>query len=707
MKQVLQHVRSRKLEVAEVPAPALRAGGILVRNVASLISAGTEKSVVDFASRSMLGKARERPDLVKQTVDKLKRDGIGPTMRAVGARLDQPIPLGYSCAGVVTEAGARVGEFAAGDRVACAGMGYAAHAEMIYVPRNLAVKIPDGVSFNDAAYVTVGAIALHGVRTADVRVGDNVLVIGLGLLGQLTVQILKAAGCRVLGLDTSDVRVQQAASTADAAINRSADVASVVAEFTGGVGVDAVIITAAADSNDPVELAGEVARDRAIVSVVGAVGMQIPRKPYYEKELDLRISRSYGPGRYDPQYEEQGHDYPIGYVRWTERRNMQEFLRLVATGAVRPAGLTTHEFQIDDALEAYELITGAGSDPFTGVMLTYPAESTPLSKTVRLAPHVTGNNAIALGCIGAGGFARSVLFPAFEADPSFRMATVCTTTGATATSAGRRFKFERATTDPAGVLADPDVHAVVITTRHDSHADLAVRALGAGKAVFVEKPLALNEEQLARVVEQASAGGLLCVGFNRRFSPTAERLRALIGDHTSAITYRINAGAVPADSWIRDPQLGGGRIIGEVCHFVDLIHYLTGEWVTDVHAIAAAATDTLTVNLRLERGSIAALSYFANGDRAFPKERVEVFTQGAVGVLDDFRTLEITRNGKREKHGRWKQDKGFAAEVAAFAKAVRGEAGAPISLESLVHTTRVTFAIETSISTGEPVRVER
>jgi predicted dehydrogenase/threonine dehydrogenase-like Zn-dependent dehydrogenase len=712
LNQVLQHVRSRRLELTQVPEPGVRAGGVLVRNAVSLISAGTEKTITDFAGKSMLGKARERPDLVRQVMDKVKKDGLGPTVQTVLSRLDQPIALGYSCAGVVEEAGRGAEEFAPGDRVACAGMGYASHADVVFVPRNLTVAVPDGVSLEDASYVTVGAIALQGVRVAEVKLGETVAVIGLGLLGQLSVQILRAAGCRVLGIDLDAAKVALALELgAEAAVARGDDVHAAVAAFTGGRGVDAVLITAATTSNDPVELAGEIARDRAIVSMVGATGLDIPRKPYYEKEMQLRLSRSYGPGRYDPQYEEQGRDYPVGYVRWTERRNMEEFLRLVASGQVTPSRLTTHRFPITEAEAAYQVIQGKTGEPFAGVLFTYPERSAPPQRRVALAGAGPRAGVLGVGFVGAGNFARAMLLPRFQKLAGVSLAGVSTASGINARAVGDRFGFSYATTDTPALLADPAVQAVVIATRHASHARFAAQALRAGKAVFVEKPLALDEEGLQEVLAaQAESGGVLAVGFNRRFSPLSLAVKeAFIAGLPLALNYRVNAGAIPRESWVHDPEEGGGRIIGEVCHFVDLLQYLSGEDPVEVSAQALGGPegglhDTVAITLRFSRGSVANLSYFATGDRSFPKERLEVFGGGTLAVLDDFREVLISRGGKRTRVKKLAQEKGFDQEVAAFVQAARG-GGLPIPLASLVATTRATFAIEASLRTGQSVAV--
>lgn len=713
MKQVVQHVRTRRLEVAEVPEPGVRSGGILVRNAASLISAGTEKTITDFAGKSMLGKARERPDLVRQVVDRVKKDGIGPTVQTVLSRLDQPIALGYSCAGVVEAVGRGAEEFSAGDRVACAGMMYASHADVVFVPKNLSVPVPDGVSLEDASYVTVGAIALQGVRVADVRLGESVAVIGLGLLGQLAVQILRAAGCRVIGIDLDPAKVKLALTMgAEAAVVRTEDVHGAVAAFTGGRGADAVVITAATSSSDPVELAGEIARDRAVVSMVGATGMELPRKPFYDKELQLRLSRSYGPGRYDPQYEEKGGDYPVGYVRWTERRNMEEFLRLVACGQVTPSVLTTHRFPVAQAEAAYDVIQGKTGEAFAGVLLTYPARMAPPVRRVSLRAAAPPAGALGVGFVGAGNFARAVLLPRFQKAADVSLAGVSTATGMNARAVGERFGFGYATTDTPALLADPAVHAVVVATRHASHARLAAQALRAGKAVFVEKPLALDEEGLAEVrAAQEETGGVLAVGFNRRFSPLSRIVKdAFTPGLPLAISYRINAGFIPRESWIHDPEDGGGRIVGEVCHFVDLCQFLADDEPVEAfaHALGGAEGgmhDTVAITLRFARGSIATISYYSTGDKSFPKERVEVFAGGTLAVLDDFREVTVSRAGKRTRTRRMSQDKGFDEEVAAFVAAARTGGAPPIPLRSLVATTRATFAIVASLQTGAPAPV--
>jgi predicted dehydrogenase/threonine dehydrogenase-like Zn-dependent dehydrogenase len=709
MKQVIQNFRSGELKVDEVPETICRSGGILVSNAASLISAGTEKMVIDLAQKSLVGKARERPDLVRQVINKLRRDGLMSTIETVKARLETPLALGYSCAGTVREVGRGAQEFTVGDRVACAGMNYASHAETVFIPKNLAVHIPEGVSFDEAAFVTLGAIALQGVRTAEVKLGDSVAVIGLGLVGQLTVQILKAAGCRAIGIDLDSARIELARSLgADAAVRRDDDVEGAVAQFTGGYGADAVIMTAASETNDPIELAGALARDRAIVSVVGAAPIDVPRKIYYEKELQLRLSRSYGPGRYDAQYEERGIDYPIGYVRWTERRNMQEFLRLVSTKAVKLDPLITHRFPITRAESAYEMIAGKNNEAYLGILLKYDEDrGRPGSpKTITLKSGRDGAG-IKLGLIGAGNFARSILLPRLSRAESVSLIAIATATGRNAKASGERYGFRFCTTDYRELLSHDEIDTVLIATRHDTHAKMAAAAVRAGKTVYVEKPLAISEEGLNEVVEAVEqSNGRVMVGFNRRFSSLSIELKRFFeGAGPLAVAYRINAGAIPKESWIQGEE-GGGRILGEVCHFVDYIQFLSDAEPVEVFAYRSAnGTDTLSIVIRLSDGSIGSVNYFATGDKSYPKERIEVYGGDRIAVLDDFRALEMWREGRRRGGKRMAQDKGFDREISSFLQAALTGGEMPISWRSQVLTTLTTLRIVDALGSGRPETV--
>jgi predicted dehydrogenase/threonine dehydrogenase-like Zn-dependent dehydrogenase len=681
-----------------------------VKNVASLLSAGTEKMIVDLARRSLAGKAKERPDLVREVLDKIKRDGMINTIKVVKTRLETPLAPGYSCAGIVRQVGSGAQEFRCGDRVACAGMTYASHAETVFIPKNLAAKIPDEVGFDEAAFVTLGAIALQGVRTAEVRVGDNVAVIGLGLIGQLTIQILKAAGCRVVGIDLEASKIELARRHgADLSILRSNEVEGALSFFTSGYGVDAVIITAASESNDPIHLAGTIARDRAIISVVGAVKIDVPRKVFYEKELQIRLSRSYGPGRYDSRYEEHGIDYPIGFVRWTEQRNMQEFLRLVAMKGVKLDQLITHRFPIDEAEKAYDLITGKCKETYLGILLKYnePSGINLGERTITLKKR-REDGQVKLGVIGAGNFAKSILLPRLVKMPNLNLIGIATSSGHNAKAIGEQYGFGICTTDYRELLKREDLDTVIIATRHHSHSWMTAEAVRAGKTVYVEKPLAITEEGLLDVIDTVSRyNGRVMVGFNRRFSSLSKELKHFFDNAGSlAITYRINAGAIPKDSWILSDE-GGGRTLGEVCHFIDYLQFLTDAEPVEVFAYQnSAGADTLSMIIQFSDGSTGNINYFANGDRSFPKERIEVYGGGRIAVLDNFRALEMWRDGKRKMKKLLIQDKGFDLELPAFIEAACACTPMPISWRSLVLTTLATMKVVDSVSSGKPQIVE-
>jgi predicted dehydrogenase len=719
MKQVVQNFKTGCLGVKEVPAPLVRDGGVLVQNRCSLISAGTERASVDLARRSLIGKAKGRPDLVRQVLDRVQRDGLWETVQAVWNRLDADAPLGYSCAGVVLEVGRDAPGFERGDRVACAGGGYASHAEVVSVPRNLTVKVPEGVDDEGAAFATVGAIALQGLRVAEMTIGDRVGVIGLGLIGQIAVQLLAAAGCRVFGVDIVPERAALALrmGAAEARSGSDEEVAASVAAFTEGRGLDAVIITAASDDSGPVALAGEISRDKGRVVAVGAVKMEVPRRVYYEKELDLRLSRSYGPGRYDPEYEEKGIDYPFGYVRWTERRNMEAFVDLLARGRVDVRPLVTHRFRVEDASEAYDMIV-EGREPCLGVLLTYdpPAEALRRPR-VELKAEGAGaqrrlrGEEVGVGVIGAGNFARGTLLPALKRLDRVRLRGIVSAGGLHARSAGRRFGFDYCASDAEEIFRDEECDAVLIATRHHLHASLACRALAARKHVFVEKPLALNEAELKEVLSAARTSGcLLTVGFNRRFAPLVGRLKDHFEGRSEplSMSYRVNAGPLPAESWVQDPAEGGGRIVGEVCHFVDLMCHLTGATPQVVYAQAIPSPhpvpDTLNVHLRFSDGSIGNICYWSNGDSSYPKEHLEVFSGGGIAVLNDFRELTCVRGGRRRRF-RERQDKGHRAGLRAFIEAIRRGAEAPIPLQDAAAVTLTTFSIHESLRAGAPIPI--
>lgn len=718
MKQVVQNYRTGELKVEDLPPPALKPGGVLVRTAFSLISAGTERTIVETAQSSLIGKARSRPDLVRQVFDTFKREGLRSTYEKVKSRLDQSKPLGYSASGVVIAVADGVQEFRAGDRVACAGGGYATHSEVIFVPKNLCAKLPAGASLESACYTTVGSIALQGLRQADMRLGETVAVIGLGLVGQLTVQLLKAAGCAVIGIDIDKNACELAKkSGADVVASDSQTARALTQSFTEGRGADCVVITAGTKSNEPIELAGELARDRARVVAVGSVGLDVPRHTYFAKELDLRISRSYGPGRYDPEYEEKGNDYPIGYVRWTEKRNMESFLRLAADDRINTNLLTTHRFSVSQAAEAYNLILTRGGERYCGVVLEYPhAEQQVAVSSKPPAPIKVASDELGVGFIGAGNFSRGVLLPIVKRAPKIKLIGVATATGISAKNAAGQFGFARPTTDYEDVLASEETQAVFIATRHDSHSRLAAEALKRGKAVFVEKPLATNKEGLREVVDAArEADGLLTVGYNRRFAPLAKEVKEKFNSRSGPMTiiYRVNAGQLPADHWSHDATEGGGRIIGEACHFMDFVQYLTDALPARVCAEGVAnkrtadyIDDSVVISMSLTDGSVASIIYTASGDRSVAKEQIEIFCDRSVASIDDFKSGAFVHNGKRVKLGGGNQDKGHAAEISAFFEAARGRTQAPISLESLVATSLASFAVIESAKDGAAVALD-
>jgi predicted dehydrogenase/threonine dehydrogenase-like Zn-dependent dehydrogenase len=713
MKQVLQNMRDGKTTVTEVPLPSIRPGMALVRTCASLVSAGTERMVVEFAEKSLLGKARSRPDLVRQVMDKARREGLLTTVEAAFNRLDQPMALGYSSAGVIEQVGAGLPGFKPGDRVACAGGGYAVHAEYALVPKNLLIPIPDQVDFESAAFATLGAIALHGFRLAQPQLGENVAIIGMGLLGLLSAGIAHAAGCHVFGIDLDPSRVELAKKLGYPAILRM-DAISYGRSFTSGLGFDSVLICADTRSNDPVELAGILARDRAKVVAVGAVGFQIPRKLYYEKELDFLVSRSYGPGRYDPAYEERGLDYPPGYVRWTEGRNIAAFVDLLGSNRVDVKPLISHRFPIEQAGEAYELITGKTSQPFLGVLLTYPdSPIAPPAKRVEISTTSSSpTSSLCLGVLGAGNYANAVFLPIVQKAGKVKLTGIASAAGLSAAHAARRYGFQFATSDEKEILENTEINLVAVLTRHSAHARQILAAMKAGKHVFCEKPLAVTAQEVDEIESFLATrpSCLLTVGFNRRFAPYAIRLKEFISTTGEPLSlhYRVNAGPLPLTHWLHDPAVGGGRIIGEGCHFIDFLTFLTGslpQAVTAVHLPDAGIynQDNVHMTFTFSNGSVGTLTYLANGDRSFPKERVEVFSAGRVGVLDDFRSLELVRDGHRQSFtSHLRQDKGHAALWSAFLSGVEKGATPPIPYAELLGVTRASIVATHAIQSGIP-----
>jgi polar amino acid transport system substrate-binding protein len=711
MLQLIQHQSTGELLIADLPAPECPDGGVLVSVANSLISAGTERTSVSKAQSSLFERAMKQPQEVKKVLESVRKDGFMATVQKVQNTLDSYKPLGYSVSGVVVES--RADGFLAGDRVACAGNSYAFHAELVAVPKNLVVKIPDTVSFSDAAYTTLGAIAMQGVRQADVELGMNVAVIGLGLLGQITVQLLKAAGCRVVGLDVNEALFPVAKSFgAEATLPSSRDAVRTVEAFSRGLGVDAVIITAATDSNAPVELALEIVRKRGTVVVVGAVGMNLPRSPFYEKEVEFRISCSYGPGRYDPAYEEQGNDYPAHYVRWTENRNMQSFLDLVAQGKMNVEAMTTHRFPLDRAAEAYSLITGkapaSDGKPYSGIVLEYPRPlPVRLERSASIAKAMPTNGAV-IGFIGAGAFAQTNLLPYLKASSDAQLRIIATPTPVKAKSVQDRFGFERCETSADTVFGDEGVNLVICASRHDSHGKYVVEALQNGKNIFIEKPLCITREELSAIdAAYETSTTQVMVGFNRRFSDPFLAMKTFFASRQDPMSmlYRVNAGAIPPESWIQNPAQGG-RIIGEVCHFIDCMVFLTGSLPVRIFAegistpnTKAQRHDTVSISLKFADGSIGTVQYFANGDSAVAKEYCEVFADGRTAQMHNFEALDMAQ-GRKISRKKFDGTKGHKQEMTALIQALKHGEKFPIEYETLRAVTLATFAAEESLRSG-------
>jgi len=709
MQQVIQNFKTGELYVDEVPMPSISSGMVLVENEFSLISAGTERSTVKVAKASLWGKAKQRPDLVAQVLQNIKKEGLASTINKVKTKLDSLKALGYSTAGTIIASMDKSGIYKKGDRVACAGQDYASHAEVVAIPQNLVAKIPDNVTTEEAAFTTLGAIALQGVRQTEPKLGEKICVIGLGLLGQITCQLLKANGCAVFGIDLNTGLVKLANDTASAnkAINRTdSNLISICKDFTNGHGFDSIIITAAAPSNDPIELSAEIARKKGKIIVVGAVKMDIPRDPhFFRKELDLRMSCSYGPGRYDVNYEESGNDYPFAYVRWTEQRNMEAFLDLLSRKAINIKPLITHVFEIADAEKAYDIVLGKTPEPHIGILLKYSENKIKQATIIKVK-----NDAIKkinTGFIGAGSFAQSYLIPNVKSFGA-SLDGVVTSKGITSKNVADKFKFNFCSTEADDLLSNKNINTIFIATPHSSHAGLAVKSLEAGKAVFVEKPLAINSEQLAEViVAKAKFNQPLMVGFNRRFAPICEAIKKEFSSVTEplVINIRVNAGLIPKDHWTQQAAIGGGRIVGEVCHFIDLMQYFTNAEPVKVYAESVSTAndkitpeDNIAIVVKFNNGSVGNLTYLANGDKAMPKELIEVFGAGNIGVINDFRDGTFYKDGKVKKLK--SSGKGHKEEVDAFLNAVNTGNQSPISFRSICLTTITTFKILDSLYTG-------
>ncbi len=718
MKQLLQNMRDGKAVVTEVPIPTVKAGYILVKNRASVVSAGTERMVVAFAEKSLVGKAQSRPDLVKQVIDKAKREGVISTVQAAFNKLDKPMALGYSSAGIVAAVGEGVVGFQPGMHVACAGGGFAAHAEYGLIPKNLLVPVPEEVPFEEAAFATLGAISLQGFRLAAPQVGEQVAVIGLGLLGLLMVGIAKAAGCEVFGVDLDESRIRLAEEMGATAVNRKQAEPSGLIQ-TQGRGFDAVFICADTKSNDPIELAGALVRDKGVVVAVGAVGLHVPRNVYYHKEAAFLISRSYGPGRYDVQYEEQGLDYPYGYVRWTEGRNLAAVVKLIADGKLHIDKLISHRFDIQDGVKAYETITGKTGEPFLGVVLQYPQTEGELRVSPRTFVPVAraeprSESDIKIGVLGAGNYATATFLPVIQKVGGVQKLAISSARGLNARHAAEKFHFSLAGTSEDEIFEHEDINTVVLLTRHADHKRQVIKGLQQGKHIYCEKPLAVNQAELDEIRElMTHTEAHLMVGFNRRFAPLSVVLKEFLQScaEPQHIHYRVNAGYLPADHWLHDESEGGGRIIGEGCHFIDYLCFLTGKKPVSVSSfglpdLGKYNEDNVTMVFTFEDGSVGSIAYLANGDKSVPKETVEVFCGGKVAVLNDFRSLSLVSNGnKKVISNKGGQDKGHRGSWAAFVAALKDGTATPIPFDELYAVTAASFKAVQSLRENCPFEV--
>ena len=721
MQQVIENLKTGKVQLVETPAPACGPGELLVRNMASLISPGTEKLMIEMGQKNLVEKAMARPDLVSLAYQKAKKEGFLNVFREAMERLDEPMPLGYSSAGVIVEVGKDVKEFSVGDRVACAGATFANHAEVIAVPKGMCVKLPPtndrAVSFEDASFVMLGGIAMQGIRCAELTFGERIVVVGLGLIGLLLVQIAKAYGCAVVGVDIDPEKVKLASTLGcDLGLVLGRDsVEESISNFTDGHGADAVILAAATKDNAPVLLAERVARQRGRIVLVGVSDLSLTRKAFWDKELTFTVSKASGPTG-------QSSLVPAELVRWTESRNLQEFIRLVTNGSVRVKELITHRIPIGKATDAYEMIL-RGNERYIGVVIDYPD-----GKTIERRINLPGGRGISqaasnatkarssVGVIGAGLFTKNVLLPTAAKVPGLKFVGIASKTGVSARHVGNKFGFAYATTDANEVLEDKNIGSVMITTRHNLHADLIIAALAAGKNVFVEKPLCISREQLSEIqnaVAAASGSPVLMVGFNRRYSPLGVRLKTLFAGRTSPMQlhFRVNAGYLPPDHWTHDPNVGGGRIIGEGCHFVDFLQYITGEDPVDVFATSIGGKtgrfgvgDNVEMSIRFSGGSLGTITYTALGSKTFSRERVEAYCDGSVAVLEDFRKLEFIKGSKKSTAKLWNQDSGYTRELEHFLTVSSVDASRMV--HDAVLTTMTTFAAETSLRRGERVAID-
>lgn len=732
MKQVIQNYRTGKLDLAEVPVPVCSSNKILVKNMASLISIGTERSIIELGQKSLLGKAKARPDLVKRFMEKAKKEGFIKTFNEALGRLDNPTPLGYSSAGVVIEAGNNVHKFSPGDRVACIGAGYAAHAEYITVPENLCCKIPDHLTFEEASFGMLGIIALHGIRCSRLTFGESVAVIGLGLLGLISVQILKAYGCKVAGMDIDPAKVELAKTLgADLAFTSVEEIKSGTERFTNGHGADAVIITAATKSDAPVNTAVEIARYGGRIVLVGVADIHPQRNDMWHKEVEIIVSKAGGPGTFDPFYENKGIDYPIGYVRWTENRNLEEFLSLAAEKKVNVRDLISHRFPIEKAETVYGDMLKDKGGPYTGVILEYPEDKKDIElvRLVELVKSSTTNatnktnqtnptsKTVSLGVIGAGLFGKALLLPALKNIKDILLHTLSTSSSANTYHTAKKYGFENCTTDYKEVVCNEQINSVIVLTPHSLHAKMVMEALKAGKHVFIEKPLCVNQEELREVIDTYSSlvthnsSLFLMVGYNRRFSPHAIKAKEYLSGRQEplVITYRINAGFVPAHHWVHSEEEGGSRIIGEVCHFVDMMQFLTNSNPVRVYAErisgpnkTALNSDNVIVTIKFEDGSVGNIIYSASGDKAYSREQIEIFSEGKTIVIKDYKEINFHFSGKKKTFKTFNQEMGYKEELQHFFDVICGKTGMRLSPEEIFYSTLTVFRINDSLLSGEP-----
>lgn len=724
MKQIIQNYSTGKLELAEVPIPLASSNKVLVKNCASLISMGTERSIIELGRKSLLGKAKARPDLLKRFIEKSKKEGFLKTFKEALARLDNPTALGYSSAGIVVEVGGNISKFSPGDRVACIGAGYASHADYITVPENLCCKIPDDVTFEEASFGMLGIIALHGVRTARLSFGTRVGVIGLGLLGLLTVQILKAYGCIVIGMDIDPAKVALADKLgADSGSTSPDDFSKKVDCLTDGHGADAVIITAATESSTPVDTAIRVAGYGGRIVLVGVADIHPHRNEMWHKEVEIIVSKAGGPGILDPLYENKGIDYPIGYVRWTENRNLIEFIRLLSQKQVNIHSLISHRFPVDKAEEVYERVLGNKGGPYVGVILEYPNDEKYLDicsrRTIQLSQYgeAHAKSDACVGVIGAGLFGKSVLLPALKRIAKAKLSTIATSSSPNSYHTAKKYAFQKCTTNYKDLLESPDIDSVLILTPHSTHARMVIESLKAEKNVFVEKPLCVSISELEEIIRTYEETGAknalkLMVGYNRRFSPHALKIAEYLANRKDpmVITYRVNAGFVPPDHWVHAEEQGGGRIIGEICHFIDFVQFLTGSSPTRVFGErisgnnrTALNNDNLVVTLKCADGSVGNILYSASGDKAFSRERIEIFCEGKSIVSADFRETNCYFEGKRHSFKTASQSMGYTEELEHFFEGPCGSQG--MDLNDIFYSTATVFAIHESLDKGFPVNI--